>query len=562
VSHHPAFSSVSSPAWSEPSEDDSTGRDFLGTMAVNLAMLARLTGAYNNVVTSARQHAIVTWAAWRYRENCRAAGTDPTNKQFRDFLDAVETIQLVGQREVGPQFGGTTEGLGSRSLKQLGDGPTIPLRFKKYGRSHDNTSALAAVQYGPSAKPGSFGFLGVRSGIWGPTSRGERLAHALDPLLRTSDSYALLARFPVPETMARSAAIDLATHGLVIGSDLPARPEREPYIDALFDLDGVHSRGHERRLTLALILETVGLLEDDDGVTAWDIRMHFLSGCTSDGKALSLPDYLHGTAQRWQVFQLRQLQRYALEAWLCLAELLMPCSANLMVESITESLHGLDQPDDDLASLLERPSAEIVGMFLNHREIDDVLAWALSGEATSPWELLDEIKDSFNDGPPMRAVPGILSLTLTTLALCDVLVLGQERIGFAQTGDRRRISLVHFKAWWAGRASVPFREALTDMLEELVLQQHVAVAVARFDNEQRRLRFSNDELGWEMLPGSDIAIPSLTPDRILALLRLMTDLALLEEENGAFLITDAGRDVLRRVQENEGAAGSGGPIAT
>ena len=156
MSPHEALLTTTSPAWSEPSEDGSTGVDFLGTRAVNLTMLTRLTGAYNNVVLSARQHTIVCWAAWRYRENCRAAGTDLKSGQFREFFDAIETIQLVGQRAVGAALGGTAEGLGSRALRQLGDGPMIPLRFKKYGRSHDNTSALAAVQYGPSSKPGSF----------------------------------------------------------------------------------------------------------------------------------------------------------------------------------------------------------------------------------------------------------------------------------------------------------------------------------------------------------------------------------------------------------------------
>src|SRR5437763_6855858 len=56
---HPALTSAASPAWSKPSEEGSTGVDFLGTRAANLEMLTRLTGAYNNGVVSARQHAIV-----------------------------------------------------------------------------------------------------------------------------------------------------------------------------------------------------------------------------------------------------------------------------------------------------------------------------------------------------------------------------------------------------------------------------------------------------------------------------------------------------------------------
>lgn len=109
--------------------------------------------------------------------------------------------------------------------------------------------------------------------------------------------------------------------------------------------------------------------------------------------------------------------------------------------------------------------------------------------------------------------------------------------------------MLHFKMWWQRRADVALREVLVDLLEELVLQQHVAVAVARFDNEQRRLRFSNDETGWVALPGSEPAVPRLTPDRIEALLTLMADLALVETADGAFSINEAGRLVLGRVAE-------------
>ncbi len=94
---------------------------------------------------------------------------------------------------------------------------------------------------------------------------------------------------------------------------------------------------------------------------------------------------------------------------------------------------------------------------------------------------------------------------------------------------------------------MPLRAALIDFLEELVLQQHVAVAVSRFDNDQRRLRFSNDDGGWALLPGTKPIAPTLTPDRIGAALALMADLALVDSDEGHFTVNEAGKAVCAQV---------------
>lgn len=545
---HEALETVSSPAWSEPSQDNSTGVDFLGTRTVNLEMLTRLTGAYNNVVVSARQHAIVCWAAWRYRENCKATGTDLKSGEFRNFLDAVETIQLIGQRDLGEQFGGSSRGLGSDALRRLEESAVIPLRFEKYGRSHNNTSALAAVQYGPSAKAGSLDLLVAHAKIWLPTKRGEKIAAAIDPLLRPSPSYDLLAKFPILEEMALSAVLDLASRGLVIGRGLPDRPERDAYIEALFDLDNQPiATSHERRLTLALLLETAAQLGDDCEVA--DFRQAFLSGRKPDGTALALPEYLRRTAARWQLLQLRQLQRYCLEAWLYWVEWSLPGTATDFVAAVERAVAGVAAPDDDVAVLFAQPSGIVVDQFLRHRQIKDVLSWAATSNPGSPWGLRAAIEEALYEKKPARAIPLVLGLTMAVLALVHELVGAGDELGFARMGERRRISLLDFKMWWARRAAVPLRAALVDFLEELVLQQHVAVAIARFDNKQRRLRFSNDEMGWVALPGSSPAVPRVTPDRIGALLYLMADLALVDEANARFTLNDAGRQILSRVGE-------------
>lgn len=99
------------------------------------------------------------------------------------------------------------------------------------------------------------------------------------------------------------------------------------------------------------------------------------------------------------------------------------------------------------------------------------------------------------------------------------------------------------------------RSVVGELLEELVLQQHVGIAVSRFDGAGRRLRFSLGDRGWELLPGSVPSTPSLTPDRLQASLGLLEDLGLLRGVGAPGReqpkrITKTGRSVLGRVLED------------
>jgi hypothetical protein len=202
--------------------------------------------------------------------------------------------------------------------------------------------------------------------------------------------------------------------------------------------------------------------------------------------------------------------------------------------------------DADLTQLLERPVGEIVPAYLEHRGIADVAAWSTTDAGGTPWGVYVDLRDALAEKDRGRAVAATWNLTIVVLALAGALV--DDDNAFAAIGGRRRISLVHFKHWWARRREVKLQRALEDMLQELVLQQHVAVAVSRFDNENRRLRFSEDECGWEALPGTLPSEPGLTPDRLLAMLSLLSDLALVAQVDERFTVTNAGRDLLRVVQ--------------
>ncbi len=531
------------PAWTATTFDNSVGVDFLGTRAANLAMLRQLTGVYNNAVVSARQHAILAWCAWRFLKAAKAVGrSDVTSKDWRQFLEAVETVQLVAQETAGPELGGVSGGLGSNSRDRLGDDATVPLRFKEYRRTHQ-TSAMAAVQYGPSARTDGLGFLYVEGGVAVATDRGVRLAKALDELLGEAPGVARLALLPVPKTFPRDLATELGRRGLCIpGPGHPERPEREAYIDALFGFDGQRSDDH-RSVTMALLLEWVRRLDHRDGVKPHDVRVQLLG---HDLNEEPLHAVLQPTALRWRIFQLRQLHRFAMETWLALVERQMAADVrdvHGMLTAMDAVVAGTAFEDAWGAS-----AADAAGMVL-----PDAEAWTREYEGGPWWSVWEDIGVGLKDGDDAQAALGALRLTLASLALTSAWVPdGGELHDFAATGGRTRISLLTFARWWSERGRFPLRSVVGELLEELVLQQHVGIAVSRFDGAGRRLRFSLGDRGWELLPGSVPSTPSLTPDRLQASMGLLEDLGLLRAAGSqgreqAMRVTKAGRAVLERV---------------
>jgi hypothetical protein len=516
------------PRWSAASSEGPVGtRDFLGLRAGNLEMLRVLTGSFNNAVVSARQHTILAWAAWRFRQNA-STQEHVLPSQLRDFFDLVETIQLVGQITIGAEVGGTQAGLGSDSDRAKLSGPMVPMRFAAYDRTHA-ASAMAAVQYGPSARHAGLGLLSSARGIAVDTAeRGRLLALALDDELRKSAHYHLLEAFPAPEEMSRGAAIDLARHGLVIvGPEHSPRPERAPYARALFNLDGA-ATGEHRAETMALLLHLVDRLDEGEGVEAHDLRCALLDW---DDARNPLPPALVPVARQWRLLELRQVQRYALEAWLAVAEGWMRERPLDVRERVRE-----------VAGAVSTSAREATDRFGEGR------TWAAD---RGPWkEMWQRFEPALKREDFGAAAQAAIALTLGTAALlAQYLPECADQARFADAGGALRISLPTFHRWWLRRGRFPLADVLAELVEELVLQQHVAVAVYRYDGERRRLRFSRGDLGWEDLGKTSPVTPALTPDRLVAATALLADLGLLVAVGGASPVRYRRTEAGRRIEE-------------
>ena len=552
-SWHPALLEGPTPGWSESPPETAIGQDFLGTLSVNLAMLGELTGVFNSNIVSARQHAILCWACWRLQENCRDGTNGISPDDFRLFLEAVETVQLVGRLS-----SGVPQGLGSGSTEHLGTGTEIPLRFSAYKRTHQ-TSALAPALYGPSAKEAGLDLLRSYGKVWVVTPRGAEIAGKLDVLLKPAKAYSLFTQRVLPERMARVDAEDLALRGLTLGVPGAARPERQDYIDALFRFGEFKRQPDHRPWSFALLLELVRRLETPEaGVTEDWIRKVLLAGLPGDAPAL--PAHLHAVAERWRILQIRQLQRFALEAWLGLAE---RCLLQRLgdVHAMTERLFkGLGHSNG------APPLQPLLAMAADTARVRYAEVNAMGTEAGSsqPFELISAIWTDLGKNW-LAAVAPTLALSLLVLDLTERHVPGAGPLhSFAEMGARERISLVSFSRWWKRRTQFPLSEVLKELVQELILQQHVAVAVSRVDDGRSRLRFCNDERGWSFLTTTPIR-PWTTPDRVRAMLMLLADLDLLAQEENAgslsFRLTASGERTLERVEHESVTvtdAGEGG----
>jgi len=524
---------------------------------VGLDFLAALTMGQNNVVASARQHAILVWAAWRFTLNLQEEGKqEATKTEFDRFVQAVESIQLAGQVRV--QQGAAPNVFGDGSKKRLLEHvDSIPLRFAEYGRKPD-TSAFAAANYGPfmkqawldlgrSVRTRGLGFIAGTGGVFTPTEgRGTALAEALDGLLRESRHYPVLCSSEPPESLPLDVVVELAAAGLVVDSEFPARPEVEPYITALFDLDepDLQVPFDGRRRTLCYLIHLLA----GEGHTLEEVRRMQLAERGLDQEQECTSSLLRNTERRWALFQLRQLQRSMFEAWRLIAELWMGSRVGTvgeMVAKVEAVLGDVGASGNPIHSTIDDSILEYQRSFVR----EGIAAWA--GAEDGPLGLVRGLQHNLHPRRAESAEAGVvpaLRLTLAVLLLLRARIVegGHGLEDFFEGGKRLRVSLGFFARWAAERSHLTLGQFLGEMLHEFVLQQHMAIAVARMDGEGQRLRFHQQEAGWELLDKVKPDELPVTADRLKAMVELLRDCRLADRDGDNYRSTAKGREVAQR----------------
>lgn len=392
------------------------------------------------------------------------------------------------------------------------------LTFKDWKRVQSSTSLIAALWYGPASKTVTgLGFLMPipgRAGFFRVAGPGIRLAEALDKRLRSDEG--LYTRILATLEPVTASANDATALWRLWAPDQLLEAERDAFGGALFSKDEIGKRDTligKRSTTLALAMHH--MRHCSAPADASEIRRGMALSVVQGGRQYQLSEALITARSRWLTLQIRQLQRLTMECLLSwcenciLTDQLRDTSA--MAEYFesgwdsTEQGFGEAHDVAEMIAFLGNEAASINGF------IDSVNA----GRIVNPFDLMATIQDRFREDDPSFA-----QFAFSGLLLCAAFagVAGQDA-AFLRYGGPQRLSLESLRQRMVGLGTVSVREAFQYVLEALIVSQHFATAVNRFDGQNQRLRITIEETGLEVLV-DQAWLPTVTEDRLPTLLSL------------------------------------------
>jgi hypothetical protein len=255
-----------------------------------------------------------------------------------------------------------------------------------------------------------------------------------------------------------------------------------------------------------------------------DIRKGMMVSQRPNGTIYDLPAGLRLARDKWVMLQIRQLQRLALESLLSWSETKILSGVRDTADLIAGFASEWDASEypfrasDHLSDAL----ASVEAPFSN---LDEYIACCRNGTVPSPLALVAAIQKAFaaNEGKYAAHCFFALLLCAALAGSADPSLLG------LRLGGSSRISLFHLRKRLTGLGDAPIRQAMTYVLEALVISQHFATAVNRFDGQNQRLRIAIEENGVVSLVGSRWE-PTVTEDRLPMLLSLAADCSVLRTD--------------------------------
>lgn len=510
-----------------PPSSENNGVDFLGLRQANLDMMAALIPGTNNVTSYIRPFSLLAWIFWKFHGLCEEAGIDqPKSEDLRAFRERVEVLFTWGARIE------DTPGIPGKQAEPPAGGGSVPLTFEAWGRVQSSTSLIAALWYGPASKTATgLGFLEpFRGGFFRATGKGIALAEALDSALRTNaDLYARLLDTLVPVT---ATEYDAQALWVLWGVNSPTDAERQEFRGAVFEEGSVGNYSSllgQRSSTIALA--RLHLSHCAEALAADDVRRGMFFSGRPDGNAYEVPAELQPALRQWIVLQVRQLQRLALESLLswCERRVIDGLQDTVGLTAEAERLFraesfGID-PDNTLATMIGRLDAHIPS-------VDGFVARGRSEALFSPFFLMDEIQNAFKAKDERFSAVSFYGLLLcASFAGCFA---DNERAAIS-VGGTSRLSIFHLRKRLVALGDVSLKQGIQFVLESMVLSQHFATAVNRFDGQNQRLRLSIEEGGLISLARKPWE-PTVTEDRLPTILELAGDCGLIELTDGAFQI--------------------------
>jgi hypothetical protein len=504
------------PFFLPPRSGENSGVDFLGLRQANLAMMAEMIPSLNNVTDYIRPFSLMSWVFWKFYDLCAASGLDePSREDIDRFREKIEVLFSWGASL--HETSGRIPGTGA-TPPSASSGGQVPLSFKEWKRIQSSTSLIAALWYGPASKVVTgLGFLMPipgRPGFFRVTGNGIRLAEALDTRLRKdANRYEhLLATLKVV-TASQDDAIALWE---IWSPEEVTEGERDAFAPALFVSDVVGDTKTllgRRSTTLALAIHHIAHCSTP--VPAPEIRQGMALSFLQDGSSYLLPDHLIAARNDWLTLQMRQLQRLCMECFLSW------CESRILTDRINEtsdmaelfskewkgSEHGFDG--------LEKVAEMIESLDDQANTTEDFVEAIRQGRLSNPFLLRSTIQTKFSARDPR-----FVQQSFAGLLLCAAYagVAGEES-RLLRIGGAPRLGLDNLRRRLIGLGDVSVRDAFQYVLEAMVISQHFATAVNRFDGQNQRLRLTIEETGLEALVSKPWQ-PTVTEDRLPTLLSL------------------------------------------
>jgi hypothetical protein len=307
------------------------------------------------------------------------------------------------------------------------------------------------------------------------------------------------------------------------GAQVPTDAERRTFRNAVFAAERVGEYSSpigKRSSTIALA--RLHLSNCTGSATADEVRRGMFFSGRLDGDPYEVPDELLPALRGWIVLQMRQLQRLALES------LLSWCEARVLrglrdIAELTRDAERLFQaqasdldPNDTLAAMLRTLDER-------YSSLEDFVTQGRADPLFSPFALMDDIQAGFKAKDERYAAVSLYSLLLcSSFANC----FGESEQAAIKLGGALRLSLFHLRKRLSALGGVPLRQAIQFIIESMVLSQHFATAVNRFDGQNQRLRLSIEEGGLFSLAGKPWE-PTVTEDRLPTILELAGDCGLI-----------------------------------
>lgn len=235
---------------------------------------------------------------------------------------------------------------------------------------------------------------------------------------------------------------------------------------------------------------------------------------------------------RWQVLQIRQLQRIGLEGLLSWFEFRMQMHRDTDTESIARQAEIEVSAEPGIFGLRQTIGGCLESFATESRDLGAFLQLAGTSNLWNPAAMVQGLRNVI-ESPPSQIVARSLRALFVCARFTDLASKSLPAKTELHLGGPERVSLAFLRDTIHRCSAMTVLEFLRYCFENLILSQHFSVAARRFDGTTQRLRISIEEEGLSFLADAPL-IPSVTPDRLATALSLMVDCGLLsgDEKNG------------------------------